>query len=493
MTSLGQRVLKTIRQGRLLAPGDRAGVAVSGGADSVALLRLIENLRASLGITPLVVHFDHRLRGAESDADAQFVAELASAHGLEFILGSEDVAATAASHKWNLEDAGRRCRYAFFERLVEEGRVTRITVAHTADDQAETILAHMMRGTGPTGLGGIHPVAGPIVRPLLAERRADLRKFLRDLGQTWREDSTNCDVSRLRARIRQRLLPLMEGEFSEHVTSHLAQLAGLAREEEVFWSALVEDRFRAHVRMEDAGLGIRVLDLISPMELSAGATMHEVDGAQPLRSLTERLVRRLYQGVHGNRRGLTAAHVEQVIRLASESSSGRRVELPGGVVVQRDFGDMLFSKARATGTAEAKERSSRSHAYAYVVSLPGHGATTVHVPEVKRCFHLKVIDWSGTRRDTERENPTLDADLLRGSLVLRNWQPGDAYRPRGRRQARKLKDMFLAGRVPIRDRACWPVLESGGRIAWARGMPPADEFCVREGTRTALVIEENRI
>jgi tRNA(Ile)-lysidine synthetase-like protein len=298
----------------------------------------------------------------------------------------------------------------------------------------------------------------------------------------------------LRARIRGRLVPLLEGEFSEHVTSHLAQLAGLAREEEVFWTALVEDRFRAHVRMNNGGLEIRVVDLLAPMNLSSGATMEEIERDQPLRSLTERLVRRLYQGVHGNRRGLTAAHVEQVIRLASESSSGRRIELPGGVVVERDFGDMFFSKRpHATRTSGAVETSSQSHAYSYVVDLPGHGATTVRVPELKRCFHLKVIDWSGTRRDTKRENPPLDADLLRGSLVLRNWQPGDAYRPRGRRQARKLKDMFLAGRVPIRDRACWPVLESGGRIAWARGMPPADEFCAREGTRTGLVIEEDCI
>ena len=136
MTPLEQRVLESLRRTRMLAPGDRVGVAVSGGADSVALLRLLENLRGELGITLVVVHFDHLLRGAESDADAEFVADLARARGFDWIVDREDVSAAAARNKWNLEDAARRLRYAFFERVVEEGRATRIAVAHTADDQA---------------------------------------------------------------------------------------------------------------------------------------------------------------------------------------------------------------------------------------------------------------------------------------------------------------------------------------------------------------------
>jgi tRNA(Ile)-lysidine synthase len=494
VTSLEQRVLKNVRQSRMLAPGDRVGVAVSGGADSVALLRLIENLRDRLGITLLVVHFDHRLRGAESDADAQFVQELARSLDLEFILGGEDVAVVAAKLKWNLEDAARRCRYAFFARLVEQGRVNRIVVAHTEDDQAETVLAHLLRGTGLTGLGGIHPAAGPIVRPLLSERRQDLREYLRTLGQSWRVDSSNRDVNRTRARIREQLLPLLERSFSKHTVSHLAGLSALAREEESFWTALVEDRFRAFVHAKDGRLGIRISDLLAPIHLSHPVASPEAQAAETLRALTERLVRRLYQGVHGNRQGLTAAHVQQVIHLVSESSSGRRIELPGGVLVERDFGDVVFSQAQpATRASKLKKASSRPNAYSYVVSLEADGETTVCVPEVKRRFHLKVIDWSSMERDTKRETQTLDADRLRGSLVLRNWRPGDAYRPRGRSQARKLKDMFLAGRVPSRDRACWPVLESGGRIAWARGMPAADEFCAREGTRAGVVIEEDSL
>src|SRR5271166_5457240 len=146
-TALEQRVLESIRDSRMFAAGARVGVAVSGGADSVSLLRLLEQLRGELGITLLVVHFDHLLRGAESDGDANFVAELARARGLDFITAREDVSAAAAKEGWNIEDAARRLRYAFFDRVLSEKQASCIAIAHTADDQAETVLGRIMRGT----------------------------------------------------------------------------------------------------------------------------------------------------------------------------------------------------------------------------------------------------------------------------------------------------------------------------------------------------------
>src|SRR5579864_1038541 len=306
---LANRVFATIRQARMLSPGDRAGVAVSGGADSVALLRLLESLRERLGIALLVVHFNHRLRGADSGADAKFVQDLALSRGLECIVGCEDVSAAAKANKWNLEDAARRLRYAFFERLVEEGRATRIVVAHTADDQAETVLAHILRGTGPAGMAGIYPMVGEVVRPLLGVRREELREYLRQLGQAWREDASNRDLSRQRARIRERLVPFLERDFSPRAVDHLAGLAGLAREQELFWTALVEDRFRSRVQTGEGKCEVRAHDLLAPMDLLNASAA----AAPPaLRTLTERLIRRIYQELRGGLAGLGAIHVEQV-------------------------------------------------------------------------------------------------------------------------------------------------------------------------------------
>jgi tRNA(Ile)-lysidine synthase len=490
---LERRVLETIR--RSLAPGDRVAVAVSGGADSVALLRLLENIRAELGVLVLVVHFNHGLRGEESEADAEFVGALANALGLECICERGEVVAAAAQHRWNLEDAARRLRYAFFERVAREGRATHIAVAHTEDDQAETVLAHLLRGTGLAGLRGISPFHGSIVRPLLGERREELRKYLRALGQPWREDSTNLDMRRLRAKMRSRLLPLLERDFSPGVIRHLAQFADLAREEEAFWEAVVEDRFQKLVRKTGEGVRMALRDLLRPMDLAAGGgKAFARERHESLRALTERLIRRLYQEMSGSRQGLTSKHVAQVIHLVSESSSGHRVELPGGIVADRVFSELVLSRRPDPGSlSEPSGAEACAGWYQHLVSLPDRGEAIVAVPELKRRFYLKVIDWSLAERDTSKERAALDRDRLRAPLVLRNWRQGDAYRARGHRAVRKLKRMFLARRVPRQDRASWPVLESGGRVAWVRGMPPAEEFSAREGTRVGVVIEEERL
>ena len=363
---LEQSVLANIRTSRMLSAGNRVGVAVSGGADSVALLRLLVRLRDELGITLAVVHFDHALRGTESEADAAFVAELATTFKLEFAIGREDVRAEAARQGWNLEDAARRLRYAFFDDVVHQGKATHIAVAHTADDQAETLLGHLMRGTGPTGLAGIYPVAGAIVRPLLGTRRESLRDYLRANGQTWREDSTNRDVRRTRARIREQLLPVIEANFSAEIVGHLGELARLAREEGNFWDALVEDRFQALARREGDDVRVAARDMLAPLELQMAAGQNRASRKcnefGPLRMLTERLVRRLYEEVRGDRRELGANHVEQVMRLASGSSSGHRVELPGGIIVRRTFGELIFCRgevARRTYRRRNREASER--------------------------------------------------------------------------------------------------------------------------------------
>jgi tRNA(Ile)-lysidine synthase len=185
-----ERVLNYIRKHALMRPGDRVGVAVSGGADSVALLRLLLEARAELGIVLSVVHFNHKIRGADADADEQFVRDLARGFDLQFHCDSGDTPACAREHKLSLEAAARKLRYAFFARLTADSSVHRVATAHTRDDQAETVLMRFLRGSGTRGLAGIHPelrsANGAVVRPLLDIARDELRAYLHSLGQSWR-------------------------------------------------------------------------------------------------------------------------------------------------------------------------------------------------------------------------------------------------------------------------------------------------------------------
>lgn len=488
-TALEQKVLKSIRRDRAILPGHRVAVAVSGGADSVALLRILTGLADELGITVAVAHMNHSLRGKESETDAQFVEDLAKEFGLRFEQRVEDAGAIAKREGWNLEDAGRRLRRSFFDSLVAEEIADRIVVAHTADDQAETVLAHVMRGTGTSGLGGIYPVAGPVVRPLLEIRRQELRDYLGELKQEWREDATNDDTSRMRARIRKGLLPLIEKDFSPAIVGHLNELARLAREEEAYWDALVDERYGELVANTGEGFRISAKDLLEPWRRQNGSS----DTGTAMRTVTERLIRRAYEAVRGDKRELSARHVESVIELAGNLQSGRSVELPQGIVARREFNDLVFARVgdgrRARGAGEAVAPAG---SYEYVVGLPLRESTTVAVVETGKRLSLNLIDWPNSQSDTIRDTHALDADLLCSPLILRNWRPGDSYRPRGRREARKLKQMMLAERVPARERESWPVLESGGRVVWALGMAPADEFSAKGETRKGLVILEEK-
>jgi tRNA(Ile)-lysidine synthase len=277
-----------IRREELLRAGDRVGVAVSGGVDSVALLRLLLELRHELGIVLSVVHFNHKLRATESDGDQAFVAGLARERGLEFHAASGDVAQLAAEEHSGVEATARELRYGFFRKLLGSGEgdemepdnpqglkpeassqlngtaeavpfpnssrlsvealptiLNKIATAHTLDDQAETVLMRAVRGTGLRGLGGIYPRIlvehadgeghGEIVRPLLGVRRRELEQYLGDLKQTWREDSTNTDAKFTRNRVRRLVLPLLEREFNPAVVENFSELAEIARDEEDYW------------------------------------------------------------------------------------------------------------------------------------------------------------------------------------------------------------------------------------------------------------------
>ena len=483
---LQQRIFATVQHHKMLHPGDVAGVAVSGGADSVALLQIMQDLRARLGIRLLVVHFNHQLRGAESDADENFVADLARKNNLEFISGTEDVATWAQVRSCNLEDAARKCRYAFFSELIRDGRITRVCVGHTADDQAETVLAKLIRGTGPAGLGGIYPVAEYVTRPLIEVRRTELREFLRTKDQNWREDSTNLDESRLRAKIRAQLLPVLEQDFQPAIVPHLNNLASLSRDDDEFWNALIDERFAALVSKQKDALRIAIDDLLKPVSFSA----HTQDNRSPITAVTTRLLRRILQELKGDRIGFTSRHVSDVLHLATASTSGHQIELPLGVTVERSFNDLLFSRAASTSHPGSQKASREAIEFHYALSLDSQVEQHVDLAEIGTRLRLKVIDWPAMQRDTTLEPPVADWSRLRAPAIVRSWLPGDSFRPQGRLRNRKLKHLMREKRIAPRDRRGWPVLTSAGEIVWARGFPVAQEFIAEKDTRKVLTISE---
>jgi len=454
----------------LLRAGDRVGVAVSGGADSVALLRLLIDLCDELGIVLSVVHFNHKLRGKASDQDELFVSKLAEKFGLTLHVGRGDVARKAAREKANLEDAARRARYAFFRKLTEGGLVDRIVTAHTADDQAETVLAHILRGTGLAGLGGIHPTTkAGVVRPLLGVRRGDLRKYLRAKKQAWREDATNRDTSRQRARMRKKLLPLLEKEFNPKAVEHLAELAELAQKDEAFLSHTARLRCDVLSTPTDGSHRIPIRDLVNS----------DSD------ALTSRIIRMLVKKVRENAGELSALHVDVVRQLARGGENGKVLQLPGKVDVRRDDNALVFLPR---DKKNANKKSSKK--FSHKVALGGE--TSIALQELGCVIRLRSIDWPIAGRDTSKSGGfALDEAMLNGPLVLRSMRPGDRMRPEGRQHAHKLSRLLNEKRISRWEREGWPVLESAKNIVWARGFVAA-EFAATERTRRAILVSEER-
>jgi tRNA(Ile)-lysidine synthase len=477
-SQLRPRILDCLKKQQMMRPGDRVGVAVSGGADSVALLLLLLELREKLGVVLCVVHFNHKLRGKASGDDEKFVSKLAAKHGLEFHSASVHVAKRAKTERANLEDAGRRARYDYFRSLVESGALTHVAVAHTADDQAETVLAHILRGTGITGLGGIHPVAGPVIRPLLKIRRDDLRTYLRAKKQKWREDATNRDTTRMRARIRRKLLPLLEKQFQPAIVEHLSTLADLAREDESFLEAAVAKRAAEVVEKDGEGLRIAATELLEP----SGRVRES-------QALSNRLVRHIV-GILKPRGGqLGAGHVRAVLELARHGQNGASLALPGGVEVHKERGKLAF---HATAKENASGVASKAREFEHNIDM-ARGSQELRVPELGCVFRFRVIDWPAKRAETSTYGTVLDRDRLRSPLVLRNWRPGDRMRPLGHRNAHKLKRLLNEKHISRWARDGWPVLTSGGILAWARGLHVAAEFAADERTRAGMVIAEEAL
>ena len=453
-----QSVLAYIRRERLLHAGDRLGIAVSGGADSVALLRIMLELRPELGIVLSMVHFNHKLRGAEADADEQFVAQLARRHDLELHLGSGHVAAHARSQHLSTEAAARQLRYQYFRQLFEEKKLNRIATGHTLDDQAETVLLRIVRGAGTRGLGGIYPqlsFAGSefsIVRPLLKTGRKLLEIYLEEIGQDWREDSSNRDLRHARNRVRHGIVPRLERTLNPAVRETLAETADIARSEEEYWQKEV-----ARILPEVWHAERRSLQ---PVALAA----------LPI-ALRRRVLRAAAESLGLN---LEFHHVEEILDL--DPRGPRSAMLPEGWLLSVTKGGLQFDLPSATTASNSD--------YEYKLAVPG----AIHVPETGVRFEAALVP--GSPAPGYNPDHMLDPALLQQELTVRNWRAGDRYWPAHSKSPKKIKELLQERKLTGTERKLWPVVVSGQEIVWVRGFSTPARLRPPDGAPKALVIRE---
>jgi tRNA(Ile)-lysidine synthase len=426
--------------------GERVAVAVSGGADSVALLVAMADSRTETGIVLTAIHVHHGLRGAEADGDAQFIADLAKQLDVPLSTKRGDVAELAAERGHGIEEAARGLRYRSFEELLAADEIDAVATAHTLDDQAETVLMKMLRGAWTEGLGGIAPVVatqgrGRIVRPLLELTRAEIVAYLKGRGQPWREDSTNRELTFTRNRVRFTLLPQLR-EFQPRIAEQLSRMAAVARDEEAWWARELARILPGILLPGKPVRGGGRANSTRPGE--AGVAM-ELERLRALHPALQRRVLRAAAGQLGFALSFDQTEALRTLAEAGEHKTGKqgRIELEAGLVAERALRELRLVRRSEHGPGQAE---------------PALPELVVPVPGV-----LEAVEY-GYRVRTEGKLPT------GAMLVLRTPRAGDRVQLPHSRGLKTVKEVLERRGLSVAERRVCPVLAVGSSILWMRGV-----------------------
>jgi len=467
---LVEKVRKYMEDRGMLSRGDRVVVGLSGGPDSVALLHILRELQESMEIRLFAAHVNHCLRGGASDEDAAFAERLCREWDIPFFQKRADIGALSARFHRSEEETGRLVRYDFFRQVRKQVNGNRIATAHHRNDQAETILHHIIRGAGMQGLSGIAPVSeGVLIRPLLDVTREEIRDYLRENKLSCRVDATNADSYHTRNRIRNGLIPYLERDFNPDIVGSLARMGEIVREENDFMAEYCGRVYRECSSREQGAVDLDLEQLLS---------FHS--------AVQKRLIQTAILEVRGSPDGVGSVHILAAARLALQSRTGSVTRIPSvcgppfhpEVIVEKGYGVLRFRKSGQENTPAF-----------FDVPLPVPGTVflkelgilvTAEETDVKRGFAFSP------------ECIYMDESAVKGSLRIRLRRNGDRFRPLGLNGTKKLKDFFMDRKIPREERDRIPLLidrEDGkDHIIWVVGLQMSGDYRITESSGRILRI-----
>lgn len=449
-----KQVWEYITKYDLIRSGEYIVVAVSGGPDSVALLHIMNSLARRNGFKIHAAHLNHGLRD-EAGSDEQFVIDLCREWGIDITSHKIDVGMLAKSKKKSVEEAGREERYRFMQNLCGQIGADKIATAHHRRDQAETVLMHLLQGTGAQGLQGMLPRRDMIIRPLLALKQEDITTYINDNNLPFRIDSTNFDKNYLRNRIRWQLLPLLESDFNPRIEDSLCRLAEVMGEENQHWENEINTKWEQIVdRNEDGQLTAQINELrMLPT------------------ALRRRFLHTLLNYAGANR--VSGADVDRTGDLILRKGSGKKIRVSGGLWVSRSY-DLLRLGWVKPGTDQEE--------FCYHVEVPGQ--TTI--PELGIEIRTRLVQ---NKASGNRDVAYFDWDAMEKPLFIRSRRPGDRFMPEGLQGTKKLKDYLIDAKIPVEDRNKMGILASAQQIYWLIGYRKTDAGKVESNTARILEIK----
>ncbi|MGB9699703.1 MAG: tRNA lysidine(34) synthetase TilS [Thermodesulfobacteriota bacterium] len=458
MFSLLQQVKKTIAKHEMLQPGDGVVVAVSGGPDSMALLRVLWELRSELRLSLYVAHLNHGLR-PEAEEEKKFVQKAAGALSLPFYYQKADVLAWQKEKDIPLQEAAREVRYAFLNEVAQKQKANKIALGHTANDQVESIVMRFLRGSGSRGLAGIPPVReGIYIRPLIECWREQIEDFLQKKKISFLTDPSNRYLHYLRNRIRHELIPLLK-MYNPNLPHTLWQMAEIFRAEEEYWEGLLQEKFSSFVRQQKKDA--LILDIPRLQE-------------QPL-AMQWRVIRQAIRNSLGHLRRISFIHVWDITRLMQAPEPNKTLLLPHGLRVIKAYQTLTLAL-----------HPEHVPSFNYQILGPGY----IEIPEIGRALNLEITSRPSLNKETASNNIAyLDFDHLDFPLLIRSFRPGDRIQPLGMEKEKKLKDLFIDLKIPLRQRRLIPLLIKNGQILWVAGIRLDHRVRVKPETKRVLRVE----
>ncbi|HDM76438.1 MAG TPA: tRNA lysidine(34) synthetase TilS [Deltaproteobacteria bacterium] len=459
--SLHEKVLKTIIKYRMIEPGDRILIALSGGPDSVALTCLLKDLQPRLEISLFAAHLNHGLRGTESDLDAEYAVQFARSMDIPITVEKADVLAYKKQHRLSLEMAAREVRYHFLTKTARTLELNKIATGHTANDQAEEILLNLIRGTGLTGLAGIPPVRENLfIRPLIRCFKSELIEYLREKNITFRTDSTNVDSTYLRNKIRHNIMPLLM-EINPEVIKTISKTAEIIRDEEQFWVEYTGEILRniSDYNEKPRSLVIKIPDLLG----------------LPV-AVQRRIVRAAVIKLESKIWGIGFDRIEDILKMCKSDTSRAAIHLHGDIMAEKITDHLMFRPKKdiekpwpdiaidAPGTYEIENLF---HAVIHVEFLPP-----------------KAVD----HRKLGKYEAAIDADKVKLPLTVRSFRPGDRFKPLGLGGTKKLQDFFVDEKIPRYQRPYIPIICDREKIIWIVGYRLDERVKITPETKRILYI-----
>lgn len=443
MHPLAFRIRSTIEKHKMLEHAEPVLVGVSGGPDSVCLLLLLKELGYRLS----VAHVNHGLRGLASDEDEAFTRRLADRLGIACFVNKVSLP------PGNVEAAGRDARKRFFAEIAEAHGFTKIALAHTKNDRVETFLMNLLRGSGAEGLVSMPAVSGSTIRPLVETTRQEIEAYLKENNQPSQTDSTNFDLALARNRLRHVVIPTL-AEFNPNLVDTLTRTIEIFEGEQAWIRSIACQWLSENGTKEDAGFVVGV----------------EALAAAPV-GFVRRILREALRRAGSDLQDVSFDHVERIRRLLEPGKSGKFVEIPGRLQVAREFGRLVLRRAPAAAAD-----------YEYELKIPGE----IHIPEVGKIFRAEIVETEANEAGVQRV--FVDGESIGPHVRIRNWRPGDYYRPVGW-PAGKLKKLFLRARIPRSHRASWPVVVADSTIVWVASFPVSREFAPRGHSQKIVALE----